>query len=344
MNKMIFNVAASESGALSILNEHYEKAKNDTSKYIFVIGTPHLDDTDRIKILRYPWVKKSLIHRLFFDYLIAPRLIKNYPNNQIISLQNTIIPRTKIDQSIYIHNVLAFSNYKISLFREPYLWLQKNVIGKRVIKSLRKAKIIYVQSNWLKKLLIKRFNFINNKVIVDPPTYNKFINTKLYESTVSKYENVKLFYPSTHFSYKNHQILLNLARLIKTTKMEVEINITLNGYENGFIKKIYKIVNNESLKINFLGNLNTNELFKEYISSILVFPSLVENVGLPLLEAKELSAPILAADLNYSREILRNYKKVAFFNPLSIESLFSQMVLFISLYRSDVNSENKHQD
>ena len=68
MNKIIFDVPAASGGALSILNLYYNKALEDKkNKYIFVVSTPELENQDNIKIIKYPWIKYSWIHRLFFD-------------------------------------------------------------------------------------------------------------------------------------------------------------------------------------------------------------------------------------------------------------------------------------
>jgi len=67
---MVFDVPAESGGALTILKQYYEKAIKDTkNKWIFVVSTPDLADTKNVKILNYPWVKKSWVHRLYLIYL-----------------------------------------------------------------------------------------------------------------------------------------------------------------------------------------------------------------------------------------------------------------------------------
>ena len=48
-------------------------------------------------------------------------------------------------------------------------------------------------------------------------------------------------------------------------------------------------------------------MLKTYNSSVILFPSYVETVGLPLLEAKELNRIILASNCPFSKEILEDY-------------------------------------
>lgn len=78
MNVLVYDVAASSGGALSVLKDYYNSyvANSDGNHYYFVISTPELASTANITILRYPWIKKSWFHRLWFDYVVAPELVK----------------------------------------------------------------------------------------------------------------------------------------------------------------------------------------------------------------------------------------------------------------------------
>lgn len=67
---MLFDVPAEYGGALSILKQYYEKATNDKdNQWYFVISTPDLAETENVKIIKHAWVKKSWLHRLYFDNL-----------------------------------------------------------------------------------------------------------------------------------------------------------------------------------------------------------------------------------------------------------------------------------
>ena len=76
-----------------------------------------------------------------------------------------------------------------------------------------------------------------------------------------------------------------------------------------------------SLPVFFLGRLNRTEMFKKYKSTVLVFPSYIETVGLPLLEAKACGSFILAADCIYAHDALKDYKNVRYFDPFDYVQL-----------------------
>lgn len=65
---VVYDVAASASGALSVLNDFYAEVRaysDKNIKWTFIISTPQLEETDNIKVVRVPWVKKNWLCRLF---------------------------------------------------------------------------------------------------------------------------------------------------------------------------------------------------------------------------------------------------------------------------------------
>jgi glycosyltransferase involved in cell wall biosynthesis len=68
--------------------------------------------------------------------------------------------------------------------------------------------------------------------------------------------------------------------------------------------------------ITCLGFLDPNQIWAAYQDAdIYVMPSLVETVGLPLMEAMSVGLPILVADRAYAHEICQD--AAIYFDPLS---------------------------
>ena len=60
----------------------------------------------------------------------------------------------------------------------------------------------------------------------------------------------------------------------------------------------------ENLKVEYLGQLKNEELIKHYaVSKYLIFPSLKESFGLPLVEGFQSGCIILASDLRFVHEV-----------------------------------------
>jgi len=324
MRIMVFDVPAESGGALSVLHEFYNEFKLDQeNEYIFVLSLPELKETSTIKVLRFPWIKKSWGHRIYFDHLIAPKLIKKHKVDKVLSLQNITIRNTKVYQSVFVHNALPFTEYEISIKENKKLWVYQNIIGKNIMKSIKRADHVIVQTNWMKKKCIDQLKVSREKIEVKPPKINievkkRFKKTKESMST--------FFYPAGGSIYKNHKLIIDACLALKEEGInDYKVIFTLKGDENGHIAYLYNIVEKNELPISFNGNLTREKVFDFYTKATLIFPSYIETVGLPLLEAKMHGTPIIASDCAFSKEILDGYEKVEFFDPFNSNELYIKM-------------------
>lgn len=312
MRIMVFDVPAESGGALSVLNEIYAEYKADKkNNYIFVISKPEIEETENIKVLRFPWIKKSWMHRLYFDNIIAPKLIRRYEVDEVFSLQNIIIPNTKIWQTVYVHNSLPFSEYRFSVLEDRMLWVYQNILSNSIFKSIKKANKVIVQTEWMKKVCVKKMNVDDEKIKVLPPK----IDIEVKRSFERAKESLKtFFYPASGVIFKNHKVIIDACIKLKEQGIkDYKIVFTLEGDENKNILALYKKVKENQLPVDFVGSLSRAAVFDYYSRSVLIFPSYIETVGLPLIEAKMHGTPILVSDCPFSHEVLDDYENKRIF-------------------------------
>lgn len=326
MNIMVFDVPAENGGALTILKQYYEKAVNDkNNKWIFVISTPDLVETDNIKVLRYPWVKKSWFHRLYFDKFVANKIVESYEVDEILSLQNVIVKGVKVKQTMYLHQPLPFVEKRYGITEDFKFWTYQNIISKMIFSSIKKADKVIVQTKWMKETCLKRLDVDSDKFEIQPPVINIKVKNK-YEQEDN--ENKLFFYPSSALMYKNHQIIVEAVKKLKEENItNYRVLFTLKGNENDNVMKLYKVVKEYNLPIDFIGQINLEDVYCYYSKSILIFPSYIETFGLPMLEARMHGSPIIASDCAFSHEILDGYDKVCFFDPFDVDKL-SELIKF----------------
>ena len=331
MKIMVFDVPAEKGGALSILNEFYNRYKEDRdNEYIFVVSKPKIEETENIKVLRYPWIKKSWFHRLYFDNFIAPKIISEYGVDKVLSLQNIIIPHTKVYQTVYVHNALPFSEHKFSILEDRLLWTYQNVLSRGIYKSIRKANKVIVQTEWMSRACVEKLNVNKDKIEVLQPEINIVVETKFQPNK----ENLStFFYPASSALFKNHKVIVDAC--IELKKMgfnNYKVIFTLDGDENENISNLYKEIKNNDLPITFIGNISRKEVFNYYSKSVLIFPSYIETVGLPLIEAKMHDTPIIASNTEFSHEILDGYKNVVLFDPFDYKELSKEISKKIEMF------------
>lgn len=328
MKIMVFDVPAEVGGALTILNQYYHVALQDQqNQWYFIVSTPKLLEQKNVRVLNYPWVKKSWFHRLYFDYFISSKLIKEFQIDEVLSLQNTIIPFTNKKQTLYLHQSLPFVETHFGFLENFKFWMYQNVISKMIFQSIRKADQVIVQTKWMIEAAAKKTGSEREKFILQPPTLNIQIKEKY---TDQKHENIQFFYPASAFSYKNHRLIIEACKLLKNDRIDYgRVIVTLTGEENNEAKKLKAIVQQENLNIDFVGMITIDQVYEYYSRSVLLFPSYIETFGLPLLEAKMHEAPILASDCAFSHEILDGYEHVRYFDPHQAADLYEKMTDFL---------------
>ena len=326
MNILIYATAISTGGGIRIVDSYKKKYLDTEHNIIFLLSSNLIADESNIQVFIYNKIKKSILYRLFFNIFKAHKIVKENNIDQIISLNNTIILFTKVKQTIYLHQTLPFSDYNPLFFGNTYLWIFKNILGKYIIYSLKKADFIIIQSQWLNKVLSERIKIDSKKIIIEMPIDSRR-NIVPYKKS---YVNGKLhfFYPSGYVSYKNHSMIVDTLKKIPHEKLsKISIDFTFLPDENRKVKSLYKSVIKHSLPVNFLGYQNDQNLSKLYSNRILIFPSIVESFGLPILEAVNSKTPIIALDTEFSREITHDYKKITFFKD--IETLKNILVRLV---------------
>jgi glycosyltransferase involved in cell wall biosynthesis len=324
MKIMVFDVPAISGGALTILNQYYDAAiKDKDTEWIFIVSTPHLKDHENVKVLNYPWVKKGWLQRIYFDRFVAHKLVAKYQVDEVLSLQNVVVPNIQVKQILYLHQPLPFVEKKYNINENFKFWVYQNIISRMIFNSIRKADKVIVQTKWIRDAAMEKANVKKEKFILKQPELNVSVK-KLYAPNEKSYK--LFFYPASGLVYKNHEVIVNACKILKDKGISnYKVVFTLKGDENKHIRMLKQIVIEESLPIEFIGSIDIETVYEYYSKTILIFPSYIETFGLPMLEAKIHKSPIIASDCAFSHEILDGYEKVEFFDPHNSNTLYFLM-------------------
>ena len=135
-------------------------------------------------------------------------------------------------------------------------------------------------------------------------------------------------YISSDGPHKNHTRLIEAWRLLLKDNISVKLILTIDKHT-----KLYRYINNEikanGLKIEIRSNLKRNEIINLYYqSTALIYPSLFESYGLPLVEAKQYKLPVIASELDFVRDILDPEET---FEPNSSKSIYRAVKRFLKI-------------
>lgn len=193
-----------------------------------------------------------------------------------------------------------------------------------------RADIVFTLSNNSKKDLVKLYHLDPKKVVpvyLDAPREVK-------EAAMTKVKRplVKgdyLFYPANAWPHKNH---LNLIKaLAKVRDRYPSLSLVLTGTKEGSSQNISNLIRELKLSrsVKILGYVDQNIVINLYQHAKgLVFPSLFEGFGIPIIEAFNLGCPVLCMDNTSIKEIAG--QAVMYFNGESVEMMASSIEKFVS--------------
>lgn len=346
--KVIFlnNPAATCGGALTILKQYISEVAKNLEKNVitYVFCTVDLSEyeCENVKIIKDIKAKRGT-ERIVWDLYGLKKWSKEnrIKPDLLVSLQNTAIKGfQKVPQIVYLHQSIPYyTNIKWDIRKKEQrvYWFYRHIY-KLIVGMSLKNNYVVVQTNWMKDAVINSHNINSNKVLVVKPT----VNLKSSEIIDLNIDKNMLFYPASNQFYKNHITLIKALNIIVNEKKLVDIKLYLTidniSMLNDECKENIRRFNLEN-NIVFLGHLKTEELISYYLkSNIVLFPSYIETVGLPLIEAKNLNKKIVVANLEYSKEVLSKYINVKFIEYKDYRKWANEILEFMRKKELDYKS------
>lgn len=223
----------------------------------------------------------------------------------------------KISVFIYFHNVLLLTH----LFDKNGYNLVQNL--KFILKKIYLNIYNRNEYNWIVqtdniKLLVKKNLWATRNKIFILPFYN--INSSAIKK---KYIPQTFLYVADGVSQKNHNRLFDAFEMLHKDGINFKLILTVPTYFYKLINKII-ILKEKGLQIENYGTIEPDKLKNLYINSeFLIFPSLRESFGLPLLEAASYGCKVIASDLPYVNVII---KPTDNFDPYDTISIYNSII------------------
>jgi glycosyltransferase involved in cell wall biosynthesis len=185
----------------------------------------------------------------------------------------------------------------------------------------------------VERLLIKALSRRVKKFIVQTPSMAMQAKTFLgpqavvvicpfvvsgHSASMSKGSRFDFVYIASADPHKNHHKLLEAWCLLAEQGIRPSLALTVPS-GSSLCTLIEQLTLQWQLNVSNLGQLTPVEVSALYDqAAALIYPSTTESLGLPLIEANERNLPIIAAELDYVRDVV---KPVETFNPDSHVSI-----------------------
>lgn len=255
---------------------------------------------DNIKIKR---VKPSVMQRLHAERWLE----QSVTAEDVVLCFGNLPPLFKLRAHtvVFMQNRYLIDNVKLKGF--PF-WSMLRLGLERMWLLLRmsNANEFIVQTPTMKRLLERK---TRGRVPVHvlpfvavPDCYARSVP----QSTAQKNKHFDFVYVASGETHKNCQRLMEAWCLLAEEGLFPSLCLTIN--ETRFAeecRKIEMISQRFGLKVKNAGELSRQDVLGLYRKSgALIYPSIFESCGLPLIEARQAGLPVLAAELDYVRDVL----------------------------------------
>lgn len=341
MNVVVLASASRISGAKTIYLQfisHLSKYIGNDKYYIFVdpsVPQPEIEGVTYIQEADHSWKRRIAWDFRGFKAWTKKMGIKP---DVVVSLQNTSV-KCDCKQVVYYHqslplypnkwNPLKAEERKLFLYKYIYPWFVKSTV--------KKDALIVVQIPFIKKRFVKTFKHHEENVYVLFPDIPVEISEHSAEDEELKGKHY-FIYPAIGINYKQHCTIVNAVKIAKAKYPEladkIKVVFTLDKEKDAIWVDYVKKKGCEA-NFEFTGHIDYKKLMQLVKNShALLFPSTIESLGLPLVEAATMGKAIVVADKDYAREVLLDYSGVTFLPFDAYEQWAEEIVKLYRTYKT----------
>lgn len=190
-----------------------------------------------------------------------------------------------------------------------------------------RAERVVAASSWTKADLVERLGIDAARIIVipvaqDPDGYPVPAPSDLAQArSALGLPDRFLLYPAQTWQHKNHLRLIEAIAHLRDTK-GISINLVMTGYQNEHAAQIRAGIDRLRLgeQVRFPGFVTPMQLQALYRMAVgLIFPSLFEGWGIPIVEAFQVGTPVACSNATSLPSMVGDAALV--FDPFDVESI-----------------------
>lgn len=273
------------------------------------------------------WVKPEIISRLDAEISLASIA----RDGDIIICLNSLPPlfNTKGKIIVFMQNRNLIE--KISLHSFKFWQALRIMIERWICYFLRhRVSLFIVQTESFKRVLEEWYlsHFHKSKPTVKVLPFMKLLKENKVQSHPDNESYFDFIYVADGLAHKNHDILFEAWGELAKQGNFPSLILTIPLSETELLLKVQQL-QDRGIKIFNLGQVTHDEIMQKYKQCrALIYPSLRESYGLPLVEASLLKIPILASELDYVYDVCNPETT---FNPSSPRSIARAVERFLGV-------------
>jgi glycosyltransferase involved in cell wall biosynthesis len=286
---------------------------------VVLFASPHgerrfkLPLSSKLRVVE-PELPRTVLGRFAWNLGASTRAARAVKSDAFLCLANGGLGNGKVPVTVFIQQSLPFSREALATLPRA-VRMRFGAIRQVMRQSVERASLVGVQTETMRAAVIEAFHADPHTVRVFPPpvpvlptpeSEERFrdaaVRTVLYVGNTEPYKNVERLlavFPDVHKATGARLLLVSPDAATRV------------------VPGVFNI-----------GPLSRTALHAAYrASDLLVFPSFVETVGLPLLEAMSCGVAVLAADRPYAREMCGN--AAVYFEPAKADTLRDALIAML---------------
>jgi glycosyltransferase involved in cell wall biosynthesis len=212
----------------------------------------------------------------------------------------------------------------------PQFFTEAQLVGRerRYRAFCLQAALVVVATKWVKADVSRQLGIpIERIAVVNPgPAIDAYVPpTTVNEASITERLGLPdryIFYPAQAWGHKNHERLLDALSLLRDRG--VVVSLVCSGYRNERYPVVLRYAEELRLEaqVRFIGYVGPTEIQVVYRrATALVFPSLYEGWGLPILEAFSAGLAVACSNVTSLPELVRDAAIV--FDPFEANAIAS---------------------
>lgn len=323
MNIFVIATTLQAGGGITIYKQflsHLPKYIGHSKYWIFINPILPQVAIEGVTYICFP-LQSKLKRILFEGKLLQAEIVKlGVAPDVLVSLQNNGYKEIKdCKQIVYYHQSMPLypGIWNPLKSQERSQFLYKYIFPYIVKRTWTKDVQFVVQIPFIKRRMVEFFGIPEQNIHLCFPDVEKIDieNVKPYEFKNDTYHFLCVVVGDVP-RYKNLLTLIKAAEILKKSHKEtdkpVKIHLTTTAEDAYVWAEEVKKYGVEDI-ILFDGKYKHDELLGLYKSAdALLFPSYIETLGLPLLEAAAFGLPVFVANVDYAHEVLNDYDGVVY--------------------------------
>lgn len=273
-------------------------------------------------------------------YKILTQALQKFPNSNLLSFGNipALLGQGIRRQFTYFHNALILPT--TSKRNLPFNSQLRYLFLCMTLRLLReKTDYWIVQTDYYANALSTCFNISRDRIRVLPFYRTHSRNVHTHYSNGPAYD---LLYVSSNSPHKNHTNLLKAMKVCASKGLFPNLAVTCNLDNSTEIRSLKMDCVSIGVRITELDGLSNDDCVALAQSArAIIYPSLVETIGLGLIEAGLLEKPILASESPWIREVIRPSISFDPVSPTSIANAIMEFMETTSMRKPELLIENQ---